>query len=136
MTPKEIAVKVAWSLYGTPYRWTGDDPMAGFDCSGFVIEVLKSAGRLPGPGDWTAKQLYPMFKAVQDPTEGCLVFWGKTADGIYHVEFCLDETFSIGASGGDEKTITEADAIKSNAYIKVRPFRNRPGIFGFNDPFL
>jgi hypothetical protein len=49
---------------------------------------------------------------------------------------CLDETFSIGFSGGNSETLTEAEAIKQNAYCKVRPFRNRPGIYGFVDPFV
>jgi len=30
----------------TFYLWGGDDPLAGFDCSGFVIEILKSVGIL------------------------------------------------------------------------------------------
>jgi len=24
---------------GARYRWAGDDPMTGFDCSGFVVEL-------------------------------------------------------------------------------------------------
>ena len=37
----ELAVKYAMAFIGTPYVWGGDDPMGGFDCSGFCIEVLK-----------------------------------------------------------------------------------------------
>ena len=133
MTPKEIALKVAWSYLGKPYLWKGDDPMAGFDCSGFVIECLKSAARLPRAGDWRARDIYTMFPPVFRPLEGCLVFYG---DPIIHVEICLDGVFSIGASGGGSETLTEADAIKANAYIKIRAFRTRAGIHGFVDPFV
>lgn len=133
MSPKEIALKVAWSFLGKPYIWGGDDPMKGFDCSGFVIECLKSAGVLPRKGDWTANGLYKKFQPASYPHEGCLVFWGRSK--IIHVEFCLDDTFSIGASGGGSKTITEQNAIKQNAYIKVRPFRSRKNIVGFTNPF-
>ena len=132
MSPKEIAMKVAWNYLGTPYIWAGDD-FSAFDCSGFVIECLKSAGKLPRNGDWKAIQLYGMFNSIQDPYEGCLVFWG---DPIIHVELCLDSKFSIGASGGGGKTRTIKDAIKQNAYIKIRPFRSRNGIYGFVDPFV
>ena len=137
LTPRQIAVKVAWSFIGQPYNWGGDDPIKGFDCSGFVIECLKSAGVLPQKGDWTANGLYGMFnktfwsgKAI---SQGCLVFYG-TSKAI-HVELCLDDVYSIGASGGGSKTLTEINAIKQNAYIKVRPFRSRKGIYGFVDPF-
>ena len=136
MTPKEIALKVAWSFLGRPYIWGGDDPVKGFDCSGFVIECLKSAGTLPRNGDWTANGLYNLFVRVKDPYEGCLVFWRKTTKGkIIHVELCLNDKFSIGASGGGQHTITEQDAIDQNAYIKVRPFRSRKGVAGFVNPF-
>lgn len=136
MTPKEVAIKTAWTYLGRPYIWAGDDPIRGFDCSGFVIECLRSAGRLPRSGDWSAEQLYGKFPNVAEPDEGCLVFWVNMAGKIIHVEICLDNTFSIGSSGGGSETLTEADAIRQNAYIKIQPFRTRPGIFGFIDPFV
>ena len=40
------AYKLAWKYIGKFYKWGGDDP-SGFDCSGFVIEILKSVGILP-----------------------------------------------------------------------------------------
>ena len=135
MTPREIALKVAWSYLGKPYLWGGDDPMAGFDCSGFAVEYCKSGGRLPRTGDWTANGLYGKFKAVVIPYEGCLVFWENNGR-IIHVEICLDDTFAIGFSGGGSDTLTVQDAIKANAYCKIRPFKSRAGIYGFVDPFL
>ena len=134
MTPKEVALKVAWSFIGKPYIWGGDDPVRGFDCSGFAIECLKSGGVLPRSGDWTANILWGLFPHVEHPCEGCLVFWGSSK--IIHVELCLDEKFSIGASGGGSKTTTPFDAIKQNAYVKVRPFRTREGVAGYSNPFI
>lgn len=138
ITPRDIAIKTAWAYLGKPYYWGGDDPIQGFDCSGFVIECLKSAGVLPRAGDWTAHNLYhiEMFPPRLDPHEGYLVFWhGENPNRIIHVELCLNDRFSIGASGGGSKTKTEADAIRQNAYIKIRPFRRRKNIAGFKDPF-
>ena len=103
MTEHDIAERVAFGFLGKPYFWGGDDPMQGFDCSGFVIEILKSVGKLPRKGDWTAQGLWDLFHAnhVSEPRNGCLVFW-KTSNGrMIHVEYCLDDTFSIGASGGN-----------------------------------
>jgi len=39
MDRREIAAKIAWHYLGTPYVWGGDD-FSGFDCSGYVIEIM------------------------------------------------------------------------------------------------
>lgn len=136
VSKRDLAVQIAWALYGNPYLWGGDDPMAGFDCSGFVIEILKGVGLLPHKGDWTAEDLYRMFKSreVLVPQKGCLAFWGATK--MTHIEFCLDELFCIGAGGGGSQTNTLADAIRQNAFIKVRPNSYRGKPTHFVDPFL
>ena len=97
MNKIEIATKVAWSFLGKPYIWGGDDPMAGFDCCGLQVEILKSVGKLPRSGDWTAQQLMLMFGLViprqDNPKEGMLVFWhsSKNTNKIIHVEYCLNK---------------------------------------------
>jgi len=133
----QMAEKVAWSLHGLPYRWGGDDPMEGFDCSGMCIEILKSVGILPRSGDWTAQMLYSKFEyaARFPPRLGCLAFWWNEAQTkIVHVEFCLDDKHTIGASGGGSGTTSEAAAAAQNAYIKVRPIRTKR-LAGYEDPF-
>lgn len=113
--------EIAFLNWGKPYHWGGDDPLQSFDCSGFVIEILKSTGELPRKGDWTAEQLRQMFKDnATDPFLGCLAF--RILNGkAYHVEYMIDKVHSIGASGGGSHTLTIQDAIRQNAYIKVRP---------------
>ena len=92
------------SFLGVPYLWGGDDP-SGFDCSGFCIEILKSVGILPRKGDWTASGLYERFKdlSMQEPREGCLVFWANQAGAVIHIEYCINDELSIGASGGGSR---------------------------------
>ncbi len=135
LTDRELALDYAWKFVGTFYSWGGDDP-SGFDCSGFMVEVLKSVGKLPRRGDWTAAGLWKHFESlsVTAPTEGCLVFW-YSGDKIVHVEMCVDSARSLGASGGGSRTVTKGDAIKHNAFIKMRPFGSRPNVWGFVDPF-
>lgn len=127
---KKVFLRVAWAFLGTPYRWGGDDPMAGFDCSGFVIECLKSVGLLSREGDWTAHQLIKMFagQVVPEPEEGAIVFfWNREGTKVIHTEICLDNELAIGASGGGSNTGTNQDAIDQNAYIKIRPIEGRSG---------
>lgn len=135
--PLKIAERVAYSHLSRPYIWAGDSPLEGFDCSGFVIEILKSVGLLPRQGDWTASGLYRHFQdcVTLFPQLGCLVFWANSEGKIVHVEFCLTNTLSIGASGGGPRTIDLGAALEADAYIKIRPFGTRPGVVGFVDPF-
>lgn len=135
--PRSTALAVAKAFLGTPYIWGGDDP-SGFDCSGFVIEVLKSVGVLPRNGDWTADRLYmDQFRGldISAPVCGALVFWFNNDLKAVHVEICLDTVLAIGASGGGSGTRTPADAWKQNAYIKIRPIASRPGHRRYVDPF-
>lgn len=137
MTDLEIAEKVAWHYLGTWYKWGGDD-VSGFDCSGFICEILQSVGKIGRKEDLTAGGLFVRFKLakVGKPELGCLVFYGSDEQHITHIEFCLDEKRSIGASGGGSKTLTIEDAILQNAFIKIRPIQSRNGIVGFVNPFL
>lgn len=132
-----IAHQIAMAYLGKPYIWGGDDPMRGFDCSGFVIEILKSVGKLPRRGDWTADMLYNRLPKIErkDVRNGCLIFWEGNSGKMIHVEFMINSTLAIGASGGGSKTKTIEDAIQQNAFIKVRPIDSRPGPKWFCDPF-
>ena len=134
MTKLDIAMKVAFHYLGTPYIWSGDD-FSGFDCSGFVIEILKSVGLLHNSGDWTASNLMFIFRRskVEKPYRGCLVFYGT--DRATHVELCISEELSIGASGGNSDCTSIAKAMEQNAYIKIRPINRRNDILGYFDLF-
>ena len=39
----------AISLVGTPYRYGGNTPDAGFDCSGLIVHVYKTRASIPAP---------------------------------------------------------------------------------------
>jgi cell wall-associated NlpC family hydrolase len=121
MTKRDIATKIALHYIGTFYKWGGDDP-SGFDCSGFVIEILKSVGLFSRKADARAKDLAKMYQKVGKPEEGCLVFYGNP---IYHVEYCFNSDLSIGASGGGSATTSIEKAIEQNAFIKMRPIRKK-----------
>ena len=102
------------------------------------IEILKSVGKLPRKGDWTAAALHHKFPIKPaNGKAGDLVFWASVRGGrIIHVEIMINEELSIGASGGGSKTKTQQDAIKHNAFIKIRPIDSRKYIFGFANPYV
>ena len=133
---RKLAITYAMHFIGTWYSWGGDDP-SGFDCSGYIVEVLQAVGLLGRKEDLTADGLYRRFKnyEVEKPYAGCLVFWGSNKKKT-HVELCIDEYHSIGASGGGRFVKTKEDAIKANAFIKIRPIDSRTGKKWFVDPFL
>lgn len=134
MTKRDLAQKIAWSHLGRFYIWGGDDP-SGFDCSGFVVEVLQSVGVLPVGSDATAETLRQKFSSVLTPQPGDLVFWLRNGSA-FHVGMIIDpSSHYIGADGGRESTTSVEQAMKDNAFIKVRPIGSRAAERRFATPF-
>lgn len=141
MTPdqrKDIIDTMIIKLLGTPYRWGGDDPMAGFDCSGGVLEILRSAGMYPHKGDATAKDLYRHFTKLNQgrtvpfgskPEFGDLVFFGTKPDDISHIAMMVNDEIMFEFGGGGSKTTTADAAIQQNAYGRYRPMAIRSDCF-------
>lgn len=125
----KILYDYAMQFVGTPYRWGGDDPIDGYDCSGFVQELLSSVGHDP-KGDQTAQALFDYFNAMGRAEWnvhkiGALAFFGKDPTHISHVAMLLDEYRMIEAGGGGSQTTNRAEAAAQNAYIRIRPISNR-----------
>jgi NlpC/P60 family protein len=148
---REAALRVWESYLNVPYLWGGDDPLAGVDCSGLALEGLKAVGVVPRElQDANAHALlHDVFKdrlRVDVPEglrPGMLVFWARPDGSIRHVEIVWAvypapapegvRVLTIGASGGGSKTVDRAEAIKANAYVKIR--RITPGWLVAVDPF-
>lgn len=132
----DILYDYALAHVGLPYKWGGDDPINGYDCSGFVQECLRAVGRLPAGGDMTAQSLYEKFRAkhVTAPQLGHIIFYGDSLSKIHHVTLALSSELMIEAGGGGSKTNTLADAAAQNAYIRVRPIRSRSGLVAICNP--
>jgi len=135
---RDAAIKYAWSFLGLPYRWGGDDPIRGFDCSGLVIEVLQSVGLLPHNLDLTANGLYLRYqtRTVARGYQGCLCLWFNLSGVATHVELLINDFQTIGASGGGSSTTSPDAAAVQNAFIKIRPLGYRGGNCKIVDPFL
>lgn len=132
----QIAVDYLKNFIGLPYKWAGDDPMEGFDCSGLCIEMLKAVGLINDKMDMSAKGLQIHYKnfSVDYPLTGCLVFFGR--DKPTHVGVCLTDRLMIESGGGDRNVVNMNDASRKNAYIRIRPINRRKDILGYVDPFM
>ena len=89
--------------------------------------------------DWTAHGLYLKFKGLEPsaetPIAGCLVFWFNNGKAI-HVGMLVSQDLFISAAGGNKKTKTIEEAIRQNAFVKVRPITYRGQSYKIVDPFL
>lgn len=114
---------------GLPYRWGGDDPILGYDCSGFAQEFLYAFGAHPSPGvDLTANALHKMLKANGATAEilvGSLAFYGRSLDAITHVAVVISPSLIFEFGGGGSRTIDLNAATAQNAYGRIRPLRRR-----------
>ena len=150
-------VKYAWHDINIPYDWGGDSPIlifrddfgplseairdeivqmtGGYDCSGFVVELLKCGGVLREHEDYTAHGLMTEFwqYKVDEPLPGCLAF--KTANArAYHVGFVVSSVTLIHAAGGGSTCETVKAAYKLEAFIKPRPIFTGDNVI-YIDPF-
>lgn len=81
----------ALGLVGTPYRYGGNTPESGFDCSGLVTYVFRDMLDLRLPR--TSRELAAIQgpKIAQDRlTAGDLVFFGNTGN-VWHVGIYVGE---------------------------------------------
>ena len=117
----------ARSFVGVPYVWGGEHPMDGYDCGGFVQEVLASAGE-DKLGDQTAQGIYDHLIETGTPGAmgaGVIAFFGKSVMKITHVAFCVDGYRMLEAGGGGSRTLTREDAIRDHAMVRERLIKNR-----------
>lgn len=92
----------AMSLVGTPYRYGGNTPASGFDCSGLVAYVFQDATGLKLPHQSAAMSTLGGRKLDSDVLQsGDLVFFAA-GRGISHVGIYVGEGRFVHApnSGG------------------------------------
>jgi cell wall-associated NlpC family hydrolase len=81
----------ALSLLGTPYRFGGSSPQAGFDCSGLVQHVFASVlnRELPRRAEEISGVGHPVSRAELQP--GDLVFFNTLRRAYSHVAIYIGE---------------------------------------------
>ncbi len=100
----ERIVNTARSFEGLPYVWAGTSPTEGFDCSGFVHEVMRLNGySVPRMADHQFDKSARVARADLKP--GDMVFFETYLPGPSHVGFYLGEDQFIHASSSGRGVI-------------------------------
>ena len=133
------AMDIAESMLGLWYRYGGNFTEPVFkdkrgDCSGFIGFVAETMGYRPGDNklyNYTANMMLTNFrKGVWPATKVSeadlqpmdIVFYGYTKDGepyAPHVVYGWKDGKVIGSSGGYQGTLTDADAQRVGAKVRI-----------------
>ena len=100
---RDAVIGAAESHLGAPYYWGANGPSM-FDCSGFVLYVLRQDTGLINWGDDTAHGISNRVPSASTPQRGDLVFFQRSGS-VHHVEFATGSgTQTIGAMSGGSST--------------------------------
>ena len=120
-----ITVAYALSQLGTPYRWGGETPGVGFDCSGLTQAAYAAAGiTIPrvAQAQYDAGPHVPPGAPLEP---GDLVFFGASPADVSHVGIVLNPSGEM------------IDAPHTGADVRVEPFPTTIGAaWGVGDVYL
>lgn len=106
--PAGSVTSYARSLIGVPYKYGGNSPDTGFDCSGFVGHVFKRSLGVSLPR--SAQQISRQGQSIKlaQLREGDLVFYDTNKQSYSHVGIYLgDERFIHAPSSGGRVRIED-----------------------------
>jgi cell wall-associated NlpC family hydrolase len=119
------ALAYALSQLGTPYRFGGETPGVGFDCSGLTQAAYAAAGiTLPrvAQAQYDAGPYVPPGQVLQP---GDLVFFGTSTADVTHVGLVLDPSGEM------------IDAPRTGAQVRIEAFPTSIGAaWGAGDVYL
>lgn len=107
---RQRMINIAGSTLGAPYRWGGDNPKSGFDCSGLMTYVHKNAlgKKIPRTTAKQRDQSRSIRYAQLQP--GDMLFF-KTGRKTNHVGIYIgNRKFIHAPSGGKRVTVAKMDS--------------------------
>ncbi len=118
----QTLLQKALALLGTPYRWGGTSPDGGFDCSGMVGYVFRSALgiELPRVSREMAKDGMKVERSAL--AVGDLVFFSRRGKRVDHVGIYVGEGRFVHAprTGRDVTVSSLTDGYWSRKYMQAR----------------
>ena len=112
------------SLLGTPYRWGGTSPDGGFDCSGLVSYVFRTALGIELPRVSRDMARLTNGQAIERSalTAGDLVFFGRNGKRVDHVGIYVGEGRFLHApsAGKDVRVDSMTQGYWSTRFMSAR----------------
>ncbi len=96
----------ALSMIGTPYKFGGNNPSKGLDCSGFVKHVYKESADISLPRSAAEMSKEGKVVAKTDLKPGDLVFFNTRKKANSHVGIYAGEGTFVHASSSHTKEVT------------------------------
>ena len=125
--PKEGRIKGmlkrGLALLGTPYRWGGNTPESGFDCSGLVGYVFRNTLGIELPR--ISRDMANVGELIRDRdalVEGDLVFFSRKGSRVDHVGIYLGNGQFLHAprTGKDVEVASLATGYWSKKFLQAR----------------
>jgi cell wall-associated NlpC family hydrolase len=130
---------VAWALakLGRSYVWGGNGTVMwtkhgmkptidvahvteAYDCAGLVKAAAHACGGTDLRAQWNAQTMFDRLGPPSLAEDFVLRLYGKNAQAISHVAFDLGKGLRLEAAGGDQTTLTLADALnRKGAFVRI-----------------
>jgi cell wall-associated NlpC family hydrolase len=121
---RDSIIENSRSLLGIRYKWAGETPERGLDCSGFVRYVFKKFGLdLPHSSAILANVGQPVAKDTADMRVGDLLVFSKlTSRRISHVGIYVGDGMMVHASS-TSKAVVETPVVEYRDKMNLRGVR-------------
>ena len=107
---RQRMINIAGSTLGTPYKWGGDSPQRGFDCSGLMTYVHKNALGIKIPRTTAQQRDQSRTISYAQLQPGDMLFF-KTGVKTNHVGIYVgNRKFIHAPSGGKRVKVTSMDS--------------------------
>lgn len=104
------ATVYALGLVGTPYRWGGNTPESGFDCSGLIAHVYRHAAGVASPRSTAGLQDWGGDVPLQALRSGDLVLFGAARRVTHAGIFVGNDRFVHAPSTGGQVRLERMSA--------------------------
>lgn len=119
---KDVTV-YAIGLVGTPYRWGGNTPESGFDCSGLIAHVYQKSAQLKTPRTVAELKDWGVTLPPQEIRTGDLIVFSKGNESTHAGIYVGDGRFVHAPSTGGRVRL---DRFNSSYWSNYKVAFNRP----------